>query len=78
MPNKSKLSNYMGKNYKSAIAELNVVSGTAKDSGNVYYCIEINFVNGYSKRIFLRSEEEFAWTNAFDVVDTQKVIDTEF
>lgn len=74
----SKLANYMGKNYKSAIAEINVVSGTARDSGNPYYAVEIGFVNGYVKRIFLRSEEEFAWCNAFDMCDTQKQIDKEF
>lgn len=72
------LAKYMNKNLKNCIADIQVVQGTAKDSGNVYYAIEMSFINGYKKRLFLRSDEQFAWTNAFDQLDTQTQIVNEF
>lgn len=72
------LSKYINKDLKGVIADLQVVQGTAKDSGNIYYAIEISFINGYKKRLFLRSDEQFAWTNAFDQLLTQKQVEAEF
>lgn len=72
------LQKYLGKDMKGVIAGLEVVQGTAKDSGNTYYAIEISFINGYKKRLFLRSDEQFAWTNAFEQLLTQKQVDAEF
>lgn len=69
------LSNYLNKDLKGVISNLQVVQGTAKDSGNIYYAIEISFINGYKKRLYLRSDEQFAWTNAFDQLLTEKQID---
>lgn len=69
------LSNYLNKDLKGVISNLQVVQGTAKDSGNIYYAIEISFINGYKKRLYLRSDEQFAWTNAFDQFLTEKQID---
>lgn len=69
------LSKYMGVELKAAIDSLSVVSGTARDSGNTYYAVEISFINGYKKRIFLKSDEAFAWTNAFELLKTQSIVD---
>ena len=66
------LQKYIGKsNLKGAIASLDVVQGTAKESGNIYYAVELTFINGYKKRMFLRSDEAFAWCNAFQQLETQ-------
>lgn len=72
------LAKYMNKNLKDVICDLQVAQGTAKDSGNIYYCIEISFINGYKKRLFLKSDEQFAWSNAFDMLETNNVIDSNF
>lgn len=72
------LSKYMGKNLKDIITDVQVVQGTAKDSGNIYYAIEISFINGYKKRLFLKNEEQFAWTNAIDQLETQIQINKNF
>lgn len=69
------LAHYINKNnLKGAIAELNVVQGTAKDSGNIYYCLEIKLINGFSHRLFLRDAQSFGWCNAFDMIDTDDMI----
>ena len=66
------LAKYMGQNLKGIISSINVVQGTAKDSGNTYYCIEMGFINGYKKRLYLRAEEQFAWVNAFETLNVSK------
>lgn len=53
-----------------------IVQGTARDSGNVYYAIEIEFVNGYKKRLFPQEAERFAIVNAFELVETTKQVDS--
>lgn len=55
-----------------------VVQGTARDSGNTYYAIEIEFINGFKKRLFPNDAERFALVNAFDMVDTAKQVDAAF
>ena len=72
------LQKYLNRDLKAAIAKVEVIQGTAKDSGNVYYAVEITFINGYSQRIFLRGAEQFAWTSAFDLLQTQQQIDNAF
>ena len=72
------LAKYLNKDLRSAISGLTVVQGTAKDSGNVYYCVELSFINGYVKRIFLRNDEAFAWANAFELVQAQQQVDVRF
>ena len=52
----NQLQKYMGRNLKNIINDIQVVQGTAKDSGNLYYAIELSFVNGYKKRLFLKSD----------------------
>lgn len=66
------LAKYVGQNFKGIISNIEVVQGTAKETGNPYYCIKMDFVNGYSKRLFLRSEETFAWINAFETLNVTK------
>ena len=72
------ISKYMNRNLKDSISNLQVVQGTAKDSGNLYYCLEVTLINGHKYRKFLRGAEEFAFTNAFDQLETQKQISNEF
>lgn len=74
----NQLAKFIGKDLKGSIGKVEVVQGTAKDSGNIYYAIEISFINGYKKRLFLRSDEQFAWCNAFDMLETQSQIDSAF
>ena len=71
------LAKYMNRNLKDSVVDLQVVQGTAKDSGNIYYCLELAFVNGYKTRIFARGGDAFALANAFDVLDvsTHMVMD---
>lgn len=73
----NQLSKYHNRDLTKSINNLTVVQGTSKE-GNVYFAIEITFINGYKKRIFLRSDEQFAWCNAFDMIDANKVIESEF
>ena len=72
------LAKYMNKDLKGAIGRLSVVQGTAKDSGNIYYAVELEFINGYKKRLFLQSAEAFAWTNAFEQLETQVQVNASF
>lgn len=74
----SQLQNYLNRDLRGVIAGLTVVQGKAKETGNIYYAVEISFINGYKKRLFLRSDEEFAWINAFDQLQTQNTLDKEF
>ena len=69
---------YMGRNFKDSISNLEVCQGTAKDSGNIYYYVQITFINGYTKRLYLQSSEAFAFTNAFDMLQTNNDIDSNF
>lgn len=72
------LSKYLDRDLRGAIRSMRVQQGKAKDSGNVYYYIELIFNNGYNKRLFLSSDETFAWCNAFEMLETNKFIDNEF
>ena len=78
MDSQNQLAKYLDKDIKNIISNVHVVQGTAKDSGNIYYAIEMNFINGYSSRIFLRGAEAFAWVNAIETLMTQKDIDNQF
>lgn len=63
------LSKYIG-NTKliESLDSIEVVQRTSKD-GNPYCAIDLKFVNGYTKTIFaFRSEEQFAFANAFEFV----------
>ena len=72
----NQLQKYFGRtDLKKAIASLDVIQGKAKDSGNIYYAIELKFINGYTKRFFPMDAEKFAITNAFDLVPVQEQVD---
>lgn len=72
------LAKYMGQDIKNIIGKIEIVQGTARDSGNIYYAVELSFINGYTKRLFLRSDEQFAWINAIETLTAQKQIDNVF
>lgn len=73
----NRLSNYLNRELKDSIGSMRVIQGTSKE-GKPYYAIEIRFINQYSKRLFLKSDEEFAWTNAFDQLETQVQVNANF
>ena len=72
------LQKYLNQELKGIVQSIVVIQGTAKDSGNIYYAIEMTFINGYKKRIFLRNDEQFAWVNAFDQLVTQQQVNASF
>lgn len=72
------LQKYHNRDLRGAIQGMTVRQGTAKDSGNPYYYISITFVNGYEKRLFLNSDETFAWCNAFEQLSTVNQMDADF
>lgn len=59
---------------KDVVRSIRVYEGRAKDSGNVYYALDLHLTNGYTKRLFLNNEESFAWINALELLDTDKQI----
>lgn len=71
------LEKYVGRNLIKALESMQVVRGQSKE-GNTYYCIELTFINGYKHRVFLRGAESFAWATAFDLIDINKTIQSEF
>lgn len=74
----NQLAKYIGKDLKGSVANIQVVQGTAKDSGNIYYCLEITLINGYKYRKFMRGGEDFAWLNAFEQLDAQVQVNAAF
>lgn len=65
----NQLSKYLNQSLVGAIHDVRVIQGTAKETGNLYYCIELTFINGFQKRLFLKQDEQFAWCNAFDLLN---------
>ena len=76
----NELSKYYGhdESAQKVVKACRVVQGTARDSGNTYFALELEFVNGYKKRIFPNDAERFAISNAFDLVEMQKQVDVAF
>lgn len=72
------LASHIGKDLTKVIGKVEVIQGTAKDSGNIYYAIETTLVNGFKFRTFLRGAELFAWSNALDQMQTQQIVDQNF
>ena len=68
------LAQYVGKDVKKIIKKMEIVQRTSKD-GNPYFAIEMTFNNGYTKLLFINAQEQFAWTNAFDLLDTESQIE---
>ena len=70
----NQLNKYIGRDVKKIVKNVNIVSAVAK-TGNPYTCVDIVLINGYTKRLFLKSEEEFCFTNAIELLDTQTIVD---
>lgn len=68
------LAPYVGQDVKNIIKKMEIVQRTSKD-GNPYFAIEMTFCNGYTKLLFVNSQELFAWTNALEMLDTEKQIE---
>lgn len=60
--------------FQKVVKACRVVQGTARDSGNVYYCLEIEFVNGFKKRLFPNDAEKFALASAYEYLQTSKQV----
>lgn len=71
------LSKYINRELVNSVESVKVISGTAKDSGNTYYAIEIKLCNGYSFRVYPREGDRFAWVNAFEYLETNSQLDKE-
>lgn len=71
----NRLSNYLGRELKNIIKSVQVYQGVAKGTGEPYYAIDLIFINGYNKRLFLKSDEQFAWLNAIDLMDAEHKVD---
>lgn len=74
----NQLSKYVNRELYNAIESVKVIQGTAKESGNVYYAIEIRLVNGYSFRLYPKEGDRFAWMNAFDYLETSTQVEKAF
>lgn len=72
------LQKYLGRELKESLQSIQVVQGQAKDSGNIYYAVELTFINGYKQRIFLRGAEAYAWTSAFELITVNKQVENAF
>ena len=70
------LSKYVNRELKDIISTVTVVQGVAKDSGQPYYAIQLSFINGYSKRLFLKDDERFAWVNAMELIETNQQVES--
>ena len=69
----NQLQNYIGRDIKNIISQMEVVSRTSKE-GNPYLAIQITFVNGFQKILFIQSAETFAWVNALEYLQTSNSI----
>lgn len=72
------LQQYLDQELKGAIRSVRVQQGKAKDSGNIYYYVQLIFINGYEKRIFLNNDESFAWINAFQQLESERQLTNEY
>lgn len=68
---------YINRELKDSIESLQVRQGTSKE-GTSYYYISLVLNNNFEKRIYAQSAEQFAFCNAFDLMDTQKQVDVNF
>lgn len=58
---------YYNRDFKAALASVELKTGTSKE-GNPYTYLNLVFINGYSKRLFLNDEALFALRNAIDTL----------
>ncbi len=62
------MNEYINKDFKKALSSLVLNEGTSKE-GSKYLYLELEFTNGYKKRVFINSEAEFAVRNAYDTLE---------
>lgn len=55
---------YAGQDVSGAVASLKVISAKAKQTGNPYTCLELEFINGFKTRLFPNSGDKFAISQA--------------
>lgn len=60
----SELKDYLNQDLTDSIKLLSVKQGKTKD-GTDYLYLELAFINGFTKRIFVNSSEMFGFLNAF-------------
>ena len=60
----SELQEYHNQDLTDSIKLLTVKQGKSKE-GTDYYYLELTFINGFTKRIFVNSTESFGFLNAF-------------
>lgn len=60
----SELKDYHNQDLTDSIKLLTVKQGKSKE-GTDYYYLDLSFINGFSKRIFVNSSEMFGFLNAF-------------
>lgn len=63
-----KLSDYENINLIESISSLSVKKGKSKE-GTDYFYLDLVFVNGFSKRIFVYQQEMFGFLNAFEQLE---------
>lgn len=66
------LQSFLNEDLTKVIKRVDVRQGQTKE-GQIYYYINIALINGYEKRLFLKTEENFCWTNAFDLLQAQTI-----
>lgn len=63
----SQLQNFVGQDITKALRKMIVRNGTSKD-GNAYEFIELEFINGFTTRIYANSQNEFGYLNAIQTM----------
>lgn len=63
------MQNYINEELKKSIESFQVKQGTSKE-GNIYYYLSLVLNNGYEKKLFIQSAEEFAFCNAFQLLQS--------
>lgn len=66
------LSNYIGKDLIKGIDSLVVTQGQSKD-GAPYCYLSLNFINGFTKRIYIQTAENFAFNNLISILDNDRL-----
>lgn len=63
----SELQDYLNQDLTDSIKLLTVKQGKSKE-GTDYFYLELTFINGFTKRIFVNSTESFGFINAFQTM----------
>lgn len=73
----NQLNKYIGQELKESIESLQVKTGVTKD-GSSYNYISLKLKNGYETRIFAKQGEQFAYSNAFELLTASRQIENNF